>query len=635
MTAVPALTARRLRLAAAVVVLVVAAAVVHARQTSSAPAAKPRVASAEVGTVTVTVGGVGRIVPSGTLATVAPASASSGSATGAGGGGGATPATTDALFPRAGGTVARVLVKPGQTVVAGQPLAVVDDAGVASSARQQAEQDVAAAGIALARARSPLTPADVSALSFEVRRARADLEALRGGTSRDRARAQRVARQNVTQAARRLHLVQHPRTAADIAAAAAELSRAEADLAALVDPPPPPAPSALAAGQAAVTAARARLAALTGPPDPAAVSAARAEIAKAEADLAAVRAQNPPATPGELASATAARDAAQARLDSLLGPPAPAEVAAADADVRKAEADLVALQTPTPAPSAAAVAAARAAVGSARAKLANLRRPPPAADVAVARLELTRARADLQTLRSGPSATALAAAQAQVASARTRLADPTNPRDIEVASVGLDTAGTRLAAARLTESLLTVRAVADGTVTNLLTRRGSPVDPTTPVATVSNLARLAVDIDISEFDAAQVQAGMPAVLRVDALGTSAFRGTVQYASPTGTDNGGVVTFPVRVTLSQADGLKAGMNVSVRIVVDQRRDVVQVPLEAIQRRGNGKAEVTVLSHGRTVRRTVSIGLASNKSVEVVDGLRAGEKVVLPKGGGGGA
>ena len=108
-----------------------------------------------------------------------------------------------------------------------------------------------------------------------------------------------------------------------------------------------------------------------------------------------------------------------------------------------------------------------------------------------------------------------------------------------------------------------------------------------------------------------------------------------FAALTGTDNAGVVTFPTRVGLTRSAGLKPGMNVSVRIIVAERRNVVAVPLEAVSRDDEDRPFVTVEpGSGRTSIRRVKLGLANNKNVEIVKGLRAGERVVLAESQGGG-
>jgi HlyD family secretion protein len=178
-----------------------------------------------------------------------------------------------------------------------------------------------------------------------------------------------------------------------------------------------------------------------------------------------------------------------------------------------------------------------------------------------------------------------------------------------------------------------VRAPFAGTVTTLLGAPGSPADITTPIATVANLGQLAVSVDLSEFDVARVRQGLPASISVDALGGKQLHGTVEFAAPTGVDNGGVVTFPVRIGLSAPTGVRPGMNVSVKIVTQARRHVVIVPLEAVQH-DHGHATVTVVGRSGTgAQRVVRLGLANNKEIEIVRGLRPGERVALGGGSGG--
>src|SRR5262249_7316642 len=155
----------------------------------------------------------------------------------------------------------------------------------------------------------------------------------------------------------------------------------------------------------------------------------------------------------------------------------------------------------------------------------------------------------------------------------------------------------------------------------------APADPTTPVATIADLGQLAASVDLSEFDVAKVRPGDAAIVAVDALGGRKLPGRVSFVAPVGIDSGGVVSFPVRVRLVGPVAAKPGMNVSVRVVVAARHDVVRVPLEALH-----GTRVTVLDRsGRPSPRRVSLGLADSKQVEIRSGLRSGERVVLPSSG----
>jgi RND family efflux transporter MFP subunit len=628
---------------------------------SSAAPASTSVTRAVRGDLVVTVGGVGRIVQAARSAQITvPAAAggntSAGSAASAssnapgasgqagGGAGGATAAPADAVFPRASGHVVRFLVHPGQRVVAGQPLALVDDGGSAAAVTKQAGNDLATALLELLQKRTsdplkgppptqaelaagrfavtstfaqlakllgPPRAADVSAAQLDLKRARADLETLLGGSPRARAEAIRLARINVRLAQDRLDRVVAPPDAADVRAAKAEVARAEADLAVLLRPAPGPLPEAVAAAQQAVTVARQKLADAQAAGDPALIGAAQLELDTALADLATLLRPDPGPLPQEIDAARQAVDAAHAKLAKLLRPPYPADVRAARLDLERARVELRALET---GPSRTALAAACQAVDAFRAKLGQLNGPPLPADVALAKLDVRKAEAELAVLLTRGT--------------------PATPIDIGLARLKVAAARIRLRLARLDGRLLTVRAPSAGTVTALLTVPGAPVDASTGVVAVDDLDRLAVTVELSEFDAAHVRKGLQATVSVDALGGKSFPGKVQFAALTGTETNGVVTFPVRVSLAHVKGLKPGMNVSVHITVARRRNVVQVPLEAVSRDDNDRPIVTTIdTAGDESTRRVELGLANNKNVEIVKGLRAGEVAVLAETQGG--
>ena len=608
-------------------------------QGASSAGAPDGTVKASRGNLVVSVGGVGQIVTSNGAATIeVPAGAaatSSGTTSGT-----SSSAPADAVFPHGTGHIARFLVKPGQHVSAGQAIAVLDDGGVSASAARQAElelatarielqqkrqndpakgapptaAEIAAARAGLASARADFTQAlgrthraEVSAARLDLRRAQADLETLLGGTKAARSRAISLADERTGVAQKRLDRVLAPASQADISAARADVKKAEADLAVLLKPPAAPAPEEITAAQTAVDVAEDNLVAARAavPPDPAAIGAAQVELDKAIAALAALRQPAATPLPQETASAQAAVDAARTKLVTLQAPPDAAEVAAAREELALAQAEARTLRA---GPSAAGLRAARQAAASARAKLSQLRGPAAAR---TARSTVLRAQADLAVLlaRRGPASAS----------------------DIALARLKYSVAAERLATARLGVRQLTVHAPSAGTVTSLLTVPGAPADGSTPVASVTNLGHLAVLVQLSEFDVARVRTGMKARVSVDALGGEAFPSSVLFVAPTGIDSSGVVTFPVTVSLSGADGAKPGMNASVRIIVAQRQNVVQVPLEAVSQNDEDEPVVSVVgSDGKTSTRRVKVGLANNKSIEIVQGLRAGERVGVAAG-----
>jgi HlyD family secretion protein len=542
-------------------------------------------ATATRGPIVVTVGGVGQIVDglSGQSTSSTSSSSSSSSSSTSGG----SPPPANAVYPSASGTVSNVLVAPGQSVVAGQTLAIIDDGGTASSAAAQAQIDLETALLEL--------------------------------PSSARTGALDVALANVALAKQRLAVTRGPASRSDLAVADAEVKKARADLAALLRPATQaPTAEALTAARTAVRVAEQRLAKLTGPPDPAAVATAEAEVKKAEADLEAlVRSdRTQPVTQREIDAAKAAIAAAKARLAKLLGPPDSADVGAAQLELERAQADLAALLRPAAPPSPEALASAEQALVAAQEKRKRLRQGSTRADVSAAHLELLRAQADLRTLRiamrnaSGPGST--------------------SDVSVRLGLLKIQSAQNRLSAARAAQGLLDVTSPWSGTVSAVYVSDGARVDTTTAIASVSDLNDLAVNVNLSEFDVADVEVGMKAVVSVDALGGESFPGTVEFVALTGTDTGGVVTFPIRVGLEDTEDLKPGMNTSVRIVVAKKANVVRVPLEAVSTNDADQEFVMVLDEsGQQTEVEVETGLENNERIEIVEGIKAGTRVVLPE------
>jgi HlyD family secretion protein len=592
------------------------------------------------GDVVLSVGGVGRIVeahapgqisvPAATPTAGAAASSPSPSAQAA--------APADAVFPSASGHIARFLVALGAHVYAGDPIAVLDDGSTAAIAIAQARNDVATAQLELRQKQTSDPAKGLPPTAAELHAGRLALRA----------------------AVERAGQIAHP-SAADVTSGRLDVSKARTDLEALTRKPTP---VALAAAQLAVDVAAQRLALTNGPASSVDVSAARVELAKAQADLDALRAT--PAAPSATAiqAAQLAVTLAQQRIAELPPGATASEVTAAQLELKKAQADLEVLQRPASGASTSALAAAQAAVDLAAQRLAQITGPPTALAVASARLDLQKAQAELDTLQRTTVRDALVAGRLAVKLSQQRLAlllhptaatrdagradvakaaadlqtllrrgGPASPIDIGIARLKVQAAQARLSGAELQARRLTVRAPADGTVTALLAAPGSPADPSTPVATVADLRHLAVSVDLSEFDIARVRRGDRAMLSVDALGGKQLAGRVVFVALTGIDNGGVVTFPVRVELAHAASVKPGMNVSVKIVVAQSVNVVRVPLEAVADRGIAGHRVTVVgAGGRTSSRQVTLGLADNKQVEIRSGLRPGERVLLGTRGG---
>ncbi len=128
----------------------------------------------------------------------------------------------------------------------------------------------------------------------------------------------------------------------------------------------------------------------------------------------------------------------------------------------------------------------------------------------------------------------------------------------------------------------------DGTLAIESISKGDNVKSGQTLFKVSNYDLMEFQISVDELDIAAIQTNQKVNITVDALtetNTTPLEGIVTKIALEGTPNNGVSTYPVTVQLLKSNkDLKAGMNVNGEIIVNEKKDVLYVPIEAVQKRG---------------------------------------------------
>jgi len=169
-----------------------------------------------------------------------------------------------------------------------------------------------------------------------------------------------------------------------------------------------------------------------------------------------------------------------------------------------------------------------------------------------------------------------------------------------------------------------IRAPFDGVVGLRYVSEGAFVNATTRVATLQQIDRLKVDFAISERYAQRVAAGQAVSFRV-AGSDRAHAGRVYAIDPR--VDASTRTILVRALCDNTEGhLLPGSFASLELTVADIPDALLIPAEAVEPGVDGKL-VYVVQEGVAHRRHVQIGKRTAQAVEVVDGLTAGEQIVV--------
>jgi RND family efflux transporter MFP subunit len=193
------------------------------------------------------------------------------------------------------------------------------------------------------------------------------------------------------------------------------------------------------------------------------------------------------------------------------------------------------------------------------------------------------------------------------------------------AAAELDAANARsgLAASQLARR--EVRAPRNGVVLHLWKKVGEAVDGTgaTPIAEVADLSVLEVHAQASPAALGPLREGMAA--HVHLLGTEeAIDAKIIRVSPAVDPT--TLLGLVRLQLARSEGVKVGSAANAEIVTQQRPGL-RVPAGALRRSMVGEDELVVCDKGVARIRTVSVGARTEQGVEIKDGLKPGEEVVV--------
>lgn len=154
---------------------------------------------------------------------------------------------------------------------------------------------------------------------------------------------------------------------------------------------------------------------------------------------------------------------------------------------------------------------------------------------------------------------------------------------------------------------------------------GEAVSASKAILRLIDTGRLFAVVAVDEVDIAQVRLGQKAQVMIDAYPEEIFAGKIVYIAPETTTSQGLVGVGVKIELEKADPqLKPGFTASGDIIVEEARNVLFLPVEAVSETERGNF-VMVSEGGSSIRRKVTLGVSDGTNVEIKRGLEEGEIV----------
>jgi RND family efflux transporter MFP subunit len=264
------------------------------------------------------------------------------------------------------------------------------------------------------------------------------------------------------------------------------------------------------------------------------------------------------------------------------------------------------------------------------------------------RSNLSTANSDLSTLLADKKAIAsgkqsITTAQQQITLSQVGNPNGANPISLQIAKSNLDKQAQDIAQQEAGLADYTVRAPFDGTVTAVNAKRGDSASSGSAVATIITRQQIA-ELSLNEIDATKVKLGDKATLTFDAIDGLSLTGTVAQIDSVGTVSQGVVSYAVKISFdAQDERIKPGMTVNADIQTGVHQDVLTIPSSAIKTAAGSSyvqvfepavAESTAESDGAQgfltqqapVNVPVELGISDDTTTEVVSGLSEGQQII---------
>lgn len=180
----------------------------------------------------------------------------------------------------------------------------------------------------------------------------------------------------------------------------------------------------------------------------------------------------------------------------------------------------------------------------------------------------------------------------------------------------------------------TLKAPTDGKITFVNYSAGEQTSLTKAVVSMLGKNKFYIEVDIPESDITKVKIGNPVEITLDAYSDDIkFQGRVILIYPAETVIQDVVYYKVKVEMDDsAYEIKTGMTANCDILTASRENVLTTPYRALQEK-DGRKFVRVLEGNKVIEKDVVVGLKGDEGeVEVISGLKEGEKVIIFEKGG---
>ena len=209
-------------------------------------------------------------------------------------------------------------------------------------------------------------------------------------------------------------------------------------------------------------------------------------------------------------------------------------------------------------------------------------------------------------------------------------------------ALSLESAENQLSSAEKKLDDYSITAPISGTVITKNAKEGDNINATyaNPLAVIYDLSKVKFQMKVDELDVLKIYVGQEVKVTADALENVEMTGHITNISLEAITTGGVTEYPVTVEMDEVGDLLPGMNVSATIVLEEEKNALCIPVDALMR-GNivyvkneegQETDAEAIAAGVPSgfhEVTVEVGLSSDSYVQILSGLKETDEVYVPR------
>jgi len=166
----------------------------------------------------------------------------------------------------------------------------------------------------------------------------------------------------------------------------------------------------------------------------------------------------------------------------------------------------------------------------------------------------------------------------------------------------------------------------DGEVIVATTQPGQTVTTNDAVIVLSD--HLIVRAQVDETDIGKIKLGLNAIITLDAYPETKIKATVEHIYYESQTVNNVTIYPVDLAPQEVPPFfRSGMNASVDFMVQDKENILIIPLEAVSKNGEKYVYLKQANAKEPVKVSLKLGISDDKNIEVISGVTETDRIIV--------